>query len=152
MTAPLLTECLEQELHLTERLLGVLREEESLLLSNGIDALPASTQGKSRLVAEFFTLRQRRLTQLAQQGLPAEDASMLLWLQRESQSTSRPLWEKLLRQLAAAKELNRTNGLLINQLSARNRTALEALQATDSTRLYGPYGPSARRSTFTATG
>ena len=150
-TAPL-TECVEQELRLTERLLEVLREEESMLLANEIDSLPASTQSKSKLVAEFFVLRQRRLTHLAQLGLPAEDASMVSWLERHADDAIRPLWARLLDRLATAKELNRTNGLLIHQLSVRNRSALQALQAHDSPRLYGRYDQGGRRSTFTVLG
>ena len=152
MSAAPLTECVQQELHLTERLLEVLREEESMLLAHQIDALPTCTQGKSKLVAEFFVLRQRRLGNLARLGLPAEDASMLSWLERDADEASRSLWETLLRQLAVAKELNRTNGLLIHQLSMRNRSALQALQAHDPPRLYGPYDQGARRSTFTVLG
>ena len=151
MSAPL-TECVEQELRLTERLLEVLREEESMLLANEIDSLPPCTQHKSKLVAEFFVLRQRRLACLARLGLPAEDPSMVSWLEQHAEDAIWPLWEELLRHLAAAKELNRTNGLLIHQLSTRNRSALQALQVPDSTRLYGPYDQGARRSTFTVLG
>lgn len=152
MSAALLTECVEQELRLTKRLLELLREEESMLLANQIDALTACTQSKGKLVADFFVLRQRRLTSLAQLGWPAQDASMAPWVEQHADDAVRPLWEALLRELAVAKELNRTNGLLIHQLSIRNRAALQALQPPDSPRLYGPYDQGVRRSTFAVRG
>ena len=141
-------QCMEQELHLTEQLVEALRQEESALLGNNIDLLQSSTQAKSRLVSEFFAAYRRRLASLAEVGLRPDDSSMLQWLQDAGDIHARSLWDELLRQLAQARELNRTNGLMINQMSARNLAAIQVLRPAGSNSLYGPGGQRTTRSPF----
>jgi len=141
-------QCLEQELRLTEQLLEALQQEESALMGNDVDLLQSSTQAKSRLISEFFEAHRRRLAGLTRLGLSADDRSMLQWLQDHGDEHAHALWDELLRRLGQARELNRTNGLMINQLSARNLAAMQVLQPTSSAALYGPSGQKMTRSTF----
>lgn len=143
-----LTQCLEQELHLTGQLLETLGQEETALLGRDLASLQSSSKRKGELVTQFFEVRQRRLACLAQQGLPSDDHSMVLWLQQQGEVSAQASWERLLSQLTVAKELNRTNGLLIHQLASRNQSALQALQSRNSVNLYGPRGARSTHSTF----
>ncbi len=143
-----LTQCLEQELQLTRQLLEALRQEESALLARDVEPMQSTTLRKSELVTRFFELRQRRLACLARQGLPADDGSMARWLEQRGEAQARALWERLLDELALARDLNRTNGLLIHQLASRNQSALQALRTRNSVILYGPKGQGSARSTF----
>ncbi len=141
-------QCMEQELRLTGQLIEALQQEESALLRNDVDLLQSSTQAKSRLVSEFFEAHRRRLASLVQLGLEGSDRSMLQWLESRGDAQARALWGELLQQLAQARELNRTNGLMINQLSARNLAAMQVLRPAGPASLYGPSGQKTIRSTF----
>ena len=141
-------QCMEQELRLTEQLIAALQQEESALLNNDVDLLQSSTQAKSRLVSEFFAAYRNRLTSLARLGLRPDDSSMLQWLEEADDTHVRSRWDELLHQLTQARELNRTNGLMINQMSARNLAAIQVLRPAGSNSLYGPGGQRTTRSPF----
>ncbi|MES2934957.1 MAG: flagellar protein FlgN, partial [Pseudomonadota bacterium] len=80
---------------------------------------------------------------LEKAGFAPQDASMQSWLSNPSQTAAIKGWNELLAQVAAAKELNRINGLLISKHMARNQTALNVLHtAPQSGNFYGPNGQS----------
>ena len=139
---------LAQEQALAARLFEALEQEEAALLANDADALSQAAHGKSQLIASFVTLHQQLLRLLGQAGLPEQDSSMASWVARQTDPSLQRQWRELLDGAQRAQELNRTNGLLIQRLSVRNRTALAALRGPGESDLYGQRGLTGLRSHF----
>ena len=76
---------------------------------------------------------------LAAAGYAASDTGMQSWLDRKGCHSDH--WDALLSLAKSAREINRTNGLLINKHMTRNQQALDVLQGTaPSSNFYGPNG------------
>jgi flagella synthesis protein FlgN len=121
-----LTACLEQE-------------QRQLAAMDTAESLHQTIVAKNVLVAKMSTLAERRHKALAAQGLPASEAGMRVWLEKSSAAS--PLWNALLDCARRARELNQTNGMLINTHMARTRAALSVLQQKPAgSTVYGPDG------------
>jgi flagellar biosynthesis protein FlgN len=142
---------LNEEYDAMASLLELIKQEQKYLIEANIEDLTKATEGKSKIVEKIAELAKDRHQGLASAGYPPNDASMQIWLEKTSDIVASSIWSKLLEIAQSAKELNRTNGLLINQHLTRNRNALNALQGTsDGSHFYGPNGrsttkPSPRR-------
>jgi flagellar biosynthesis/type III secretory pathway chaperone len=121
-------ESVAEELQLIQQLNDVLEQEQTHLLADDLESLQLNTQNKSQLVSKLTMANQKRLNLLTKHGLPKQETSMSIWLEKSADTESKSLWQQLLDNTNKAKELNQTNGLLLNRLSARTQNALAVLQ------------------------
>jgi flagellar biosynthesis/type III secretory pathway chaperone len=142
-------ESVSEELRLIQQLNDVLTQEQAHLLADDIESLQLNTQTKSQLVSKLTMANQKRLNSLTAYNLPKQETSMSIWLEKFADGKLKSLWQQLLDNTNKAKELNQTNGLLLNRLSARTQNALAVLhgQSPASASLYGRDG---QNSTSTA--
>lgn len=140
---------LNEENQAASRLLQVLKQEQALLIEADIDQLAAVTEQKSKLVTHMAELASKRHKALGAAGFEPRESGMQPWLASSATpSASTKSWNDLLELARAAKELNRTNGVLINRQMARNQDALGALQGNrQGGNLYGPNGQSTTKTT-----
>jgi flagella synthesis protein FlgN len=135
---------LHEENRTARMLLDLLKQEQARLVAADIDALTALTEEKTRLVARMSELAKERHTALADAGFAATEQGMQAWLDSLQPATARQSWKDLLELAKAAKEINRSNGLLIGKHLARNQGALNVLKGgAQGQALYGPNGQSA---------
>ena len=132
---------LVQEVEAARLLLEVLKQEQAYLIEADVDALEQLTPQKSELVSRMSEFAITRHKALSEAGFPAEEASMEKWLNNIGNlQTERKAWDELVQTVKSARELNRTNGLLINKHMTRNQGALQILQHGQPTNTYGPDG------------
>lgn len=134
---------LHEENRTARLLLDLLKQEQSQLVAADIDALTALTAEKTRLVARMSELAEERHAALASAGYAATEQGMQAWLDSLQPPTARQSWKELLELAQAAKEINRSNGMLIGKHLARNQSALTVLKGgPQGQALYGPNGQS----------
>lgn len=141
-------ESLGEEIGAGNALLQLLKQEQEHLVNADIEGLTRVTEEKNKAVARMSELAQRRYRILVAAGFAANEAGMQTWLKSPAAApTAGKAWNDLLGLAQQAKELNRTNGLLIGQHMARNQTALNVLQGNQQgSTMYGPDGQSASKS------
>jgi flagella synthesis protein FlgN len=135
---------LGKELDAGKALLSLLQQEQQHLVNADLDGLTRVTEEKTRAVAHMTELAQGRHRMLAVQGFEASEAGMRDWLKTPTAAAAGgKSWTALLELAREAKELNRLNGLLLNQHMARNQGAINVLQgAPAGGGIYGPNGQS----------
>ena len=138
---------LEREVEVTGALLALLRQEQTRLTEVDIAGVTDLLNEKALLVANATDLAVARHHALAAAGFEASEAGMQAWIATlDKQSKAVQCWMRLLDLAREAKEINRTNGLLISQQLARNDAALSVLHGTTQTsNVYGPNGQTASR-------
>lgn len=138
---------LGKELDAGKALLTLLQQEQQHLVNADLDGLTRVTEEKTKAVARMTELAQGRHRALAAQGFEASEAGMRDWLNTPAvAAASGKSWTALLDLAREAKELNRLNGLLLNQHMARNQGAINVLQGTPAGGgMYGPNGQSTSR-------
>ena len=136
---------LSQELDAARQLTDLLKREQQQLIEAEIENLSAIVQEKAVLIARLSELAAARMDTLTQLGYDANEASMQKWFDSLSSSginraAAKKSWDDLLTLVSAAKEINRTNGLLIGTHMSRNQATLQVLQGNQSGQVYGPDG------------
>lgn len=125
-------------------LLDLLNKEQAQLIAAEIDALTALTEEKTVLVTRMSALAAERHQALAVAGFAATEAGMQAWLANRQPETTCQAWQELLQLARTAREVNRSNGMLIGKHLARNQGALNILKGgRQGQALYGPNGQSA---------
>ncbi len=131
---------LDEERDAMRCLLGLIQQEQALLIEADIDGLNAITDEKAGTVARMSELVNTRLHALTAAGYPQSDAGMQAWLASQAADATET-WAELLALTQSAKEINRVNGLLINTHLTRNQVALNVLHGADQrSGFYGPDG------------
>lgn len=126
-------------------LLELIKDEQKCLIEANIEDLNKIIDKKTNIIGQITELAEVRHHALEAAGLTPVDESMQTWLEMTSNVTATGKWSKIRAIAQEAKEINRTNGLLINQHLSRNRNALNILQGTsDGGNFYGPNGQSTR--------
>ena len=143
---------LDQELDAARALLDLLTQEQAQLVTGNIDSLNTITGQKAAAVTSMAELAKSRHRALAAAGFPGEEAGMQAWLKRPGSSVESGTaaagksWLELLALAQSAKQLNRTNGVLINTHMLRNQAALNILHGNPpGDNLYGPDGQSSTK-------
>ncbi len=132
---------LSEENKAARSLLQLLQQEQDRLVAAKIDGLEALTEEKAKLVARMTELATLRHNALASAGFEPKETGMKAWLEKIASQTVSKSWSDLLTLMRHAKEMNRTNGLLISKHLARNQVALNTLQGTpQGGNFYGPDG------------
>jgi flagella synthesis protein FlgN len=134
---------LHEENRTARMLLDILKKEQAQLVAADIAALTALTEEKTQLVVRMAELAAERHTALATAGYAATEEGMQAWLDSVQPPTARQSWKELLEVARAAKEINRSNGLLIGRHLTRNQSALNVFKGGQQGQaLYGPDGQS----------
>ncbi len=122
--------------------LDLLQKEQEALVRGDAEALLPLAEDKNQHFARLAQLAERRNEALARLGLPADRPGMEAWLAGTGDlAAARRRWQEMLERLARARELNRTNGILIATRLQHNQQALQALLfAANQAALYGPDG------------
>ena len=127
-----------------DELLAVLHHEQTCLVTVDMESLPQLTDEKARIASQLSDLAKQRYDVLGQASYDASEAGMEKWAQSaKAPAVVRDAWNTLLGSARDGKELNRVNGLLIQQQMSRNQNALHNLFAnTQGGNFYGPDGQS----------
>lgn len=136
-----LARLLEEEAAALGDFLDLLQKEQEALVRGDAEALLPLAEDKNRHFARLAQLAEGRNQALARLGLPADRPGMEAWLAGTGEPTARRRWQEMLERLVRARELNRTNGILIVTRLQHNQQALQVLlAAADQAALYGPDG------------
>ena len=141
MPAPVISpiDQLDQERQAMVDLNQILEQEQAHLIQADIDGLNGLVDEKNRIIARMTALANARHQSLAAAGCAANDAGMQDWLDYKGCDSAH--WTALLSLAKSAREINRTNGLLISKHMLRNQQALNVLHGTaPSGSFYGPDG------------
>jgi flagella synthesis protein FlgN len=132
---------LRREVDSLREFVVLLEQEREMLGQGATERLLPLIETKNSLAGALGTLAETRDGELARLGLGTGRAAMEAWLGRSGRAEERTAWENLLALAAQARELNVTNGKLIELHMRHNQQAFNALMgAADRAMTYGPDG------------
>jgi flagella synthesis protein FlgN len=132
---------LSEENKAARALLDLLKQEQDLLIAAKMEGLVELTGNKEKIVARMTELASQRHSALAAAGFEPKETGMKAWLDKAATNTISKAWAELMTLARAAKEMNRTNGLLISKHLVRNQLTLNVLKgAPQGGNFYGPDG------------
>lgn len=124
-----------------QSLLDCIRKEQQSLTADNMHEVSALLEQKATLVARLAQLSSQRHAVLAQHHWPESETGMQAWLNAYPDPAVSDIWDSLLQQVRLAKDLNHTNGLIINTQLNRKHQALHILTGAASLdKLYGADG------------
>lgn len=132
---------LSEELALITSLVGLMKQEQQLLVSADTEGLSALTPQKDQQIAQLAALSKQRHQSLDVAGFPARDAGMETWLDSARDAAATSAWQALLDATREAKELNRVNGMLITKQLTHNQNLINAMRTPSGGSESGVYGP-----------
>jgi flagellar biosynthesis/type III secretory pathway chaperone len=140
---------LKVELGLAEKLFSILKSEEESLIKNDLNQLEIFTTEKSQLISEYLLTREARWKKLSLVDMNLKETEFDQWIGSQKNESLHHIWAKLSQILTDSQQINRTNGLIIHQLSSKNQRAMAILLGQDdSDGLYGSTGQSLSSSNF----
>lgn len=136
---------LSRERDCFRQFLEILEREQEVLVQGQVDTLTDIAQKKSGKVLELAQLAEARNRFLAGNGLPPDQAGVSAWLgalgNAPEAQEARRAWDELVAVAKAARQLNETNGAMIELQLQHNQQALAVLMsAANQAALYGPDG------------
>ena len=140
---------LKVEQGLAEKLFSILKSEEESLIKNDLNQLEIITTEKSQLISEYLLTREARWKKLSLVDIDLKETEFEQWIRSQKNESLHHIWVKLSQILTDSQQINRTNGLIIHQLSSKNQRAMALLLGQDdSDGLYGSSGQSLSSSNF----
>ena len=140
---------LSVELALAEKLFSILKKEEKSLINNDLSELEITTSEKTQLISEYLLTREARWKKLSLLDINLKEDEFDKWILSQKNERLHDIWSKLNQVLTNSQQMNRTNGLIIHQLSSKNQRAIAILLGqSDSEGLYGSSGQSLSSSNF----
>lgn len=140
---------LSVELALAEKLFSVLKKEEKSLINNDLNQLEIITTDKTQLISEYLLTREAGWKKLSSVDVNLKEGEFGKWILTQKNELLHDIWSKLNQVLTDSQQINRTNGLIIHQLSSKNQRAMAILLGqSDSDGLYGSSGQSLSSSNF----
>ena len=137
------------ELALAEKLFSILKKEEKSLINNDLSQLEIITTEKTQLISEYLLTREARWKKLSLLDVNLKESEFDKWILSQKNELLHDIWSKLNQVLTDSQQINRTNGLIIHQLSSKNQRAIAILLGqSDSEGLYGSSGQSLSSSNF----
>jgi flagellar biosynthesis/type III secretory pathway chaperone len=120
---------------------SLLQAEQDALVQGNADRLAEFATDKAAQIELLTHLGEQRSRHLAAQNLNGSAEGMLTWLSRNPgfAAAVRKIWRELLAQAETARQLNHSNGLLIESGLQQNRLKLAVLQTAAA--LDGVYRP-----------
>lgn len=112
--------------------IGILQAEQEVLVHGDAERLAALAPDKATQIELLDRLGGQRKRHLAAQNLTDSEDGMLAWLSRNPglAAAVRKLWRELLVRAETARQINQTNGLLIDNRLQQTRGKLAVLQTT----------------------
>jgi len=109
---------------------GLLQAEQDALVQGDADRLAELAADKAAKIELLTHLGELRSRHLAAQNLSASAEGMLSWLNRNPgfAAAVRKIWRELLARAETARQINQSNGLLIESRLQQNRLKLAVLQ------------------------
>lgn len=122
---------LQDELLALSAFTKLLRAEQDVLVHGNADRLAELAVEKAAQIERLSLLGELRNRHLAAQNLSGSAEGMLTWLSRNPGFTAavRKVWRELLAQAETARQVNHSNGLLIESRMQQNRVKLAVLQS-----------------------
>ena len=140
---------LKVEQGLAEKLFSILKREEESLIKNDLNQLEVITSEKSQLISEYLLTRDSRWKKLSLVDINLKETELDQWIHSQKNESLHHIWANLNQILTDSQQINRTNGLIIHQLSSKNQRAMAILLGQDdSDGLYGSSGQSLSSSNF----
>jgi flagella synthesis protein FlgN len=131
---------LQQEQAALDHFIELLQQEQAALVAADVDKLQSLSELKQQLSEHLTALAQQRVALQEQAGFNADAAGTRAWLSTQPQTVT-DAWKKLLARAQAARDLNQTNGQLIQTHMQHNQQALAALLgAANRLDVYGADG------------
>ena len=144
-----LADHLSVELALAEKLFSILKKEEKSLINNDLSQLEIITSEKTQLISEYLLTREARWKKLSLLDVNLKEDEFNTWILSQKNELLHDIWSKLNQVLTDSQQMNRTNGLIIHQLSSKNQRAIAILLGqSESEGLYGSSGQSLSSSNF----
>ena len=144
-----LVDHLSVELALAEKLFSILKKEEKSLINNDLSQLEIITSEKTQLISEYLLTREARWKKLSLLDINLKESEFDKWILSQKNELLHDIWSKLNAVLTDSQQMNRTNGLIIHQLSSKNQRAIAILLGqSESEGLYGSSGQSLSASNF----
>lgn len=144
-----LVDHLSVELALAEKLFSILKKEEKSLINNDLSQLEIITSEKTQLISEYLLTREARWKKLSLLDINLKESEFDKWILSQKNELLHDIWSKLNAVLTDSQQMNRTNGLIIHQLSSKNQRAIAILLGqSESEGLYGSSGQSLSSSNF----
>lgn len=128
------------DLQLMQELLELLHQEESALLADNFIDIEALSHIKSDVILKLQKSNENRLFAFSKFNQNQQIDSFVSWLKNQKDQSLSNSWAKLMLLTGKAKEINTTNGLLLNQLVTRNQRLLSFFKSDNQESLYGPNG------------
>ncbi len=122
-----LTNCLNDEKDAILELVALLKKEQHFLINADISNLEKITVKKTSIVKKTSELSNIRNNIFISAGYEAHTISMHAWLNDANNNAASTIWNEILSLAKSAKELNQTNGLLINRHHTQNQKYTECL-------------------------
>jgi flagella synthesis protein FlgN len=125
----------------------LLQSEQDALVQGDADRVAALAADKEERIKTLARLSEQRSGRLHSEGLSGRTEGMQTWIQRhpEHAATARRTWQQLLTGAEAARQINQSNGVLIDNQLKQNRLRLAVLQTAGA--LDGVYQSDGRLTT-----
>lgn len=123
--------------------IGLLQTEQDILVQGDAERLAELVPAKTAQIDLLNHLGERRKREFAAQNLSDNAAGMLTWLSRNHGFAAAvgKIWRELLARAETARQLNQSNGLLIDSRLEHNRLKLAVLHtAAAADGVYRPDG------------
>jgi flagella synthesis protein FlgN len=130
---------LQQEQAALDQFIELLQQEQAALVAADVDKLQSLSELKQQLSEHLNTLAQQRVALQERAGYNADAAGTRAWLAAQGPSVSAS-WNKLLATAQTARDLNQTNGQLIQTHMQHNQQALAVLLGANRLDVYGADG------------
>jgi flagellar biosynthesis protein FlgN len=133
---------LDAEIHVAQRLASALEKEREVLVGASPEAVAAAANTKAALLGEFEQLENKRRRLYAESGLhasadTASSASSTGIIGLTSGIAHR--WQSLMGLIAACRDANQTNGLIVNLRRGQVRQLIDIVRGKPGM-CYGPQG------------
>lgn len=131
---------LQAEKLVFENFIGLLEEEQRILVNGGKDELPPVTANKTKLLEDLLRLSDQRTSFMKAAGLSFEPEALSRWISQQN-TEAKALWQQCLDLAKQAKRLNDLNGRLVAERLSGNQQAIHTLMAeANQPATYGPDG------------
>jgi len=134
------------DLQLMQELLELLHQEETALLADNFIEIEDLARLKSDVILKLQQSNVDRLSAFSNINQNQPTDSFVSWLNNQKDQSLANVWAELMLLTGKAKEINTTNGLLLNQLVIRNQRLLSFFKSDSQENLYGPNGLNASKS------
>ena len=141
-----LVSILERETDLVTRFVGILTQEQEILVRGKPQDLAPLTEAKTPLIDELMALASQRDDALRAEGFPQDVDGLKTWVTLQGNQQLEATYETLKRASAEAKRLNQLNASLVSTRLQITQQALSVLlPAENAPALYDTQGQSAQK-------